>query len=174
MRNKHSSWLLVVVGLSTLLVAPAHAQLEFSLNPVTQTYEQGTTVSWNVSFTNVSSSALSFEGISFSSLGTDITSDDTAYFTNFDGSTLSAGEIRTGTLFSTTAALSTPVGTYGSGVVTVTYRTSGSPTTADASANLISIITANSSLVPEPASGLLLLMGSGLALYQRRRNQPRL
>jgi hypothetical protein len=170
MRNmRHWIGTIALAGGAILLALPAAAQLQFTLNPFTQTYAQGDTVTWSATFLNTGSSTITFNGISIASgLPAGLTTDDTLYFTNFDATPLNAGASITANLFTSTADLTVPTATYNSNV-TVTY-TGGTPSPNDANATFISIITAGGAAVPEPASLALMGIGAaGLAGTLRRR-----
>lgn len=154
---------LALLGAAALAVAPARAQLQFTLNPATQTYDQGTTATWSATFLNTGATTLTFGGIGISPGATGLTFDDTLFFTNFDATTLGAGVSVTANLFTTTADPAVPPATY-NGNVTVTY-TGGAPSPADASAVFTSIITVS---IPEPGTLCLLGMGGLLGLGIRR------
>ena len=154
---------LALIGAAALAAAPARAQLQFTLNPATQTYGQGATATWSATFFNTGASLLTFAGIGFSGLPTGLSADDTMYFTNFHGTTLGAGASVTANLFTTTADPAVLPATYNSNV-TVTYS-GGAPSPADASALFTSIITA---AIPEPGTLCLLGMGGFLGLGIRR------
>ena len=169
MRNSINS--LAFAGIVALLMsAPARAQLQFTLNPASQSYIQGQTATWTANFLNTDPTlSLTFVGIGFSLVPAGMTVDDTPYFTNFDGTSLAAGNSSSGSLFTSTAAALAP-GTYDATVV-VTYRVSGAGSDTDASALFTSVISA-STAAPEPGTLALLSIGlSGASLLRRRKSQ---
>lgn len=159
--------LLTSLLLPVLLTSSAQAQLEFTLTPASQSYQQGQTATWATSFTNIGSSALTFIGISFSSVPLGMTVDDTLYFTNFDGVTLGAGDSLSGDLFTSLATTGLAAGSY-DGTITVTYHSALFDTDTDASAVFTSIVSASTS-APEPETLGLLGLGLGGAWLRRRK-----
>jgi hypothetical protein len=162
--------LTALVGTAALAAAPARAQLQFTLTPASQTYAAGTTATWAATVTNIGATPLTLSGISFTGLPTGLTADDSLYFANFDNVILTvggAGSSVTANMFTTTSLNSLAPGTYNS-TVTVQY-TGGTPSPADATATLTSIVTA--AAIPEPSSAAFVLLAvPGLALVRRRRS----
>ena len=153
MRTIHA--ILALVGVISFIAAPARAQLQFTLNTPTQTYAQGTFVTWSGTFLNTGLTTLTFSGISFSGLPTGLTTDDTLYFTSLDGTSLGMGASVTTNFFTSAASSSLAPASYNS-TVTVSYA-GGSPSPNDASATFNSTITP-SAAIPEPSTlGLLSL-----------------
>jgi hypothetical protein len=159
-----------LVGVMTfLVVAPTRAQtIQFTLNPASQAYTTVQTVTWSATVVNTSTSLLTFTGISFSGLPTGLTTDDTLYFANLEGTTLGVGGSVTANIFTSSAPSITP-GTYDA-TVALSYSLAGPPVVdSSESALFTSVISAG--VIPEPTTLALCSVGlMGLVVKRRSRH----
>lgn len=160
-------------GLVTLLAlllanaAPAKAQLSFTLLNDYLAGNAGDTLSYQATLTNHGTEEVFLNGDFFNLLGDDLTVDDSPFFTNFPLS-LGAGESFTDEMFTVTIGPTTPQGVY-----TGTFSVLGGPTDTDF--DPLATTTFHLAVgAPEPATGLLLLVGTAaLAGIARRKTASR-
>jgi hypothetical protein len=161
------SVLMGVVGV--FATASVRAQnLQFTLNPSTQSYTTAQTAIWNATFVNNTASTITFTAINIQNTPPEMITDYDLYLTNIDATTLGVGASVTANIFTSTAPSIVP-GTY-DGKVLVSYRITGNPTDSTEEALFVSIITG--AAIPEPSSIALLSLGT-VAFVRRRQYQKK-